>query len=152
MLVERNPFSRPLSEKQLEANRRNARKSTGPASASGRAISSQNSRKHKLLPFENPALPAQLTAQYYGRFVPANSNERRLVNTLIYSDRIRRCLLSLETRIRDEEIDRSMDRSMADALASASRLLMMIPYQWDAAECAYHNALRQLEAIRAKAA
>ena len=148
MLIEK----RPLSPRKLEANRRNARKSKGPTSPRGRAVSSQNGRKHILLPFENPALPAQLTAQYYGHFIPANANERRLVNTLIRCDRLRRYLVTLETRVRAEEIADTELRSMKEALASASRRLMMVPYQLDAADCAYRNAGRQLEAIRTKAA
>lgn len=142
----------PTSQKQLEANRRNARKSTGPVSSRGRAVSSQNARKHKLMPFENPALPAQLTAQYYGRFTPASQAERRLVETLIHSDRVRRYCLALETRAREEEIADTELRTMVEALASASRRLTMVPYQMDAAERTHRNALRQLEALRAKAA
>jgi hypothetical protein len=36
------------SDKQIEANRRNARKSTGPRTAAGKARASRNSRKHAL--------------------------------------------------------------------------------------------------------
>jgi len=38
----------PCSEKQLAANRLNAKRSTGPRSAEGKRISSQNARKHGL--------------------------------------------------------------------------------------------------------
>ena len=37
-----------ISEKQLEANRRNAEKSTGPRTAEGKAISSRNACRHNL--------------------------------------------------------------------------------------------------------
>jgi hypothetical protein len=150
-LIKRNPLSQPLSDKQLEANRRNARKSTGPSSPRGRAISSQNARKYDLLPFENPAVPAQLTAQYYGHFIPANKNERRLVDILAHSERVRRYCLKVQTRVRNQGTSDTEIRSIADALASASRRLM-IPHYFEAAECAHHNAIRQLEAIRSKAA
>ena len=36
----------PISEKQLKANRANAKKSTGPKSRRGKEISSQNAVKH----------------------------------------------------------------------------------------------------------
>ena len=35
-----------MSNRQLEANRRNAAKSTGPKTTEGKAISSQNARTH----------------------------------------------------------------------------------------------------------
>ena len=37
---------RPVSARRLEANRRNALKSTGPRTAAGKARSARNSRKH----------------------------------------------------------------------------------------------------------
>ncbi|HEY2016230.1 MAG TPA: hypothetical protein VGH38_22155 [Bryobacteraceae bacterium] len=40
------PSQRPLSDAQLAANRANAARSTGPATASGKARSAQNARKH----------------------------------------------------------------------------------------------------------
>jgi len=133
MLVNRSPLSRPLSSEGLEANRHNARKSKGPVSARGRAVSSQNGRKFDLLPFEKPTIPAQLTAQYYGRFTPQNRNERRLVDILVHSERVRRYCLSVEARAR--------------AAGTTA-----VPRYRDAAACAHDTALRQLEAIRLTAA
>jgi hypothetical protein len=42
-------MSKPVSEKQLIANRQNARKSTGPKTPAGKTQSSRNSIKHGLL-------------------------------------------------------------------------------------------------------
>jgi hypothetical protein len=142
----------PLSEKQLEANRRNARKSTGPSTPSGRAISSQNARKYDLLPLEDPDLPAQLTARYYGTFIPGNKNERRLVDIAVHAARVRRYCSTLETRIRDGRNSDMEIRWMTEALVVESRRLAMLPHYRNAAECAHRNAIRQLEAIRSQAA
>jgi len=152
MLVEKLVKRFTTTQKQIEANRRNARKSSGPITPSGRAISSQNARKYDLLPFENPKLPAQLTAQYYGRYIPANKSERRLVDIMVLSERVRRNCSSLEDRVYSQELADTEGRSVAEAMASASRRLMMVDYQRDAAECAHTNALRQLKAVRVKAA
>jgi hypothetical protein len=151
-LIKRKPLDQPLSEKKLEANRRNARKSTGPSTPRGRAVSSQNARKYHLLPFENPKLPAQLAAQYYGRFIPGNKNERRLVDMLIHTERVRRYCVALEARLRRGGTDEAEAQSLARALVSASRRLSVIPHFRDAADSSHHLALRQLEAIKLKAA
>jgi hypothetical protein len=151
MLIERLMKINP-TQKQIEANRRNGRKSRGPVTPRGRAISSQNARKFDLMPFENPKLPAQLTAQYYGHFIPSNKSERRLVDIMIFSDRVRRSCSGLEGRIYAQELADTEDRAMVEALASISRRLMMVHRQRDAAECAYSNALCQLTSVRVKAA
>jgi hypothetical protein len=43
------PARQPISLKRLEANRRNAQKSTGPLTPAGRAVSSMNALKHGIL-------------------------------------------------------------------------------------------------------
>jgi hypothetical protein len=142
MPVKRSPLSRPLSEKRLEANRRNAQNSKGPSSPRGRAISSQNARKHSLLPFENPALPAQLTAQYYGFLQPVNETQRRLVDTLIKTDRLGRYFQTLESGVASAQIVDTELPSMPDALASATK----------AADSLYRSVLLQMDDIRKEAA
>ncbi|MEN8128557.1 MAG: hypothetical protein ABFR90_12260 [Planctomycetota bacterium] len=52
-----------ISEKQLIANRKNALHSTGPASAQGRAVSSQNAIKHGLRA-ENAVIPGEDPAEF----------------------------------------------------------------------------------------
>lgn len=141
-----------VTQKKIEANRRNARKSRGPVTPRGRAVSSQNARKYDLMPFENPKLPAQLTAQYYGHFIPSSKSERLLVDIMVFSDRVRRSCSALEDRIYSQELADTEDRTMAEALATVSRRLMMVHRHRDAAECAYKNALRQLTFARVKAA
>ena len=51
------------TRKQIEANRRNAKKSTGPRTPEGKAASAQNARKHGLLS-RWPVLPEEDAAQY----------------------------------------------------------------------------------------
>src|SRR5215471_1155985 len=52
------------SQKMIEANRRNAQKSTGPKTPEGKAIASQNSLKHGLTAQNCPILPGENEADY----------------------------------------------------------------------------------------
>jgi hypothetical protein len=76
--------------KQLAANRRNAKKSTGPRTPEGKAAASRNALKtgidakaETMLPFEDPAKLEALTSDYYHRFHPATPEQRCLVDDLI---------------------------------------------------------------------
>jgi hypothetical protein len=80
------------TQKQIQANRLNARRSTGPRTAAGKAKSSQNARKHglcsrketksTLLPGENAADFESLIAEFEELFQPANALEQALVRQL----------------------------------------------------------------------
>ena len=74
-----------LTEKQLEANRANAQKSTGPTSVAGLEKVSQNALKHGLcgkfqvLPSENQAEYDDLFERFMRAEKPADDSERELV-------------------------------------------------------------------------
>jgi hypothetical protein len=145
---------KPTSQRQIAANRRNSLKSTGPASPRGRAVSSQNARKYDLLPYEDPALPAQLTAQLYGIFVPLNRKERLLVDALVFSERILLNCKMLEKRIRAHEFGNAKKdgRTRAQALEAISDRLFELSLIRKDMKSVQNNALRQLDAVHAKAA
>jgi hypothetical protein len=157
------------SQKQIDANRRNAKLSTGPRTRRGRAVSSQNARKYDLLPDEDPALPVRLTAQYYAHYVPTSKKERTLVDTMLNSERAQLHCLAIETQARYDELSEFADglppgmatgpqetsgqiRSVGDAYASLTRRLTMVRCEFEIAQSAYRNARRQLESMRAKVA
>ena len=86
------PTQKPaISEAQLAANRANAQHSTGPATETGRAKSSQNALKHGLtsktvvLAGESAAEYNRLLASYIETYAPANEEERRLTQSLLDS-------------------------------------------------------------------
>src|SRR5947207_1428360 len=54
---------KPISPKRLAANRKNAKKSTGPRTSKGKQTSSQNSLKHGLCS-QSPLLPNECGATY----------------------------------------------------------------------------------------
>jgi hypothetical protein len=81
---EKKPRSprKPISDKQLAANRANAAKSTGPTSATGKAHSSQNACKHGLssanftvIRLEDTQEIARLRADLIAVYQPVNSQE-----------------------------------------------------------------------------
>ena len=77
------------SDRQLAANRANARKSTGPRTGRGKSVSSMNAlksgiyAKSRLLPYEDPAEYEALRDGYYRDFAPANTDESELLDDLI---------------------------------------------------------------------
>ena len=91
--------------RQIEANRRNAQKSTGPTSVTGKAVSSMNALKTGIyaqslvLPSENLADLEHLIAEYYASHNPATPEARSLVDDLIYGEWIKRRLRAAETQI-----------------------------------------------------
>ena len=77
-----------VSRRQLEANRENAKRSTGPKSAVGRARSRMNSRKHGLtattlvIGDEDPAHFDRLRAELMEQYDPQSALECELVERL----------------------------------------------------------------------
>jgi hypothetical protein len=72
------------SEKQMLANRQNALQSTGPRSAAGKGVSSQNATRHGLraestvIPGEDPAEFDQFRDELFEEFAPVGVLESRL--------------------------------------------------------------------------
>jgi hypothetical protein len=93
------------TQKQIQANRRNAQKSTGPRSAEGKAASSQNALKSGidanslLIRGEDPEALAALIAEYFRDYQPQTAAERALVDTLIDSEWLLRRMRRVETHL-----------------------------------------------------
>lgn len=77
-----------LTEKQLEANRRNAQHSTGPGTPEGKARSSRNNLRHgltgqiALLPAEDRAAYDAFCAELIGSLNPETPLERQLAQSI----------------------------------------------------------------------
>jgi len=104
------------TEKQIEANRRNAQKSTGPRTNSGKALAGRNSRKHgtyerePLLPGENSHNLDTLVEAYKQRFQPQNPIESDLVFQLAAIQYRLRRAMRLESSIFDFQFDQRVKR------------------------------------------
>ena len=75
------------SEKQIEANRRNAQKSKGPRTTAGKARASRNSRKHALstISHKNPLFAQQIEAIAH-EICPATTNSGLWQQALIVGE------------------------------------------------------------------
>ena len=100
------------TEKQIEANRGNAQKSTGPRTDSGKARTAKNARKPRtyerepLLPGENSHNLDTLVEAYKQQFQPQDPIESDLVFQLAAIQYRLRRAMRLESSIFDSEIDK----------------------------------------------
>ena len=75
------------SIQQIEAIRRNARRSTGPRTTEGKAVSRYNALagaiyadRETVLPHEDPEALTALAAEHYEQFQPGSPEKRSLVD------------------------------------------------------------------------
>jgi hypothetical protein len=79
------------SQKQIDANRRNAQKSTGPVTEAGKAVAKFNALRHGMtvqsavLPYEDHLAYAMLREALLGHYAPANIAEELLVDVVANS-------------------------------------------------------------------
>jgi hypothetical protein len=145
--------------KQIEANRLNAKKSTGPRSAEGKAASSMNALKSgidaqsHIIRGEDQAQLEALTTEYLERFRPAAPEERFYVDTLIRDDWQLRRLAQADAQIWEYEMDSafSLNESspLGHAFARGDRIFIRLQRRIDTAERSYQRALRELERLQA---
>ena len=149
------------SQRQIEANRRNAQKSTGPTSVTGKAASSMNAlktgiyAKSLVLPSENLADLEQLIDEWYQRHNPTTPEARSLVDDLIYGEWIKRRLRAAETQIwaYDHQETYRPDKKNPLGQTAASRGKAFAQLQWRI-ECtrrASRQALQDLHQLQAAA-
>jgi hypothetical protein len=91
--------------RQIEANRRNAQKSTAPTSVTGKAASSMNALKSGIhakslvLPSEDRAELDQLIADYYQRHAPDSPEGRFYLDEVIHCEWLLRRYRTAETEM-----------------------------------------------------
>src|SRR5215218_4687651 len=79
------------TQKQIDANRRNAQRSTGPSTDLGKAVAKFNSLKHGMtaatavLPYEDADSYAEIRTSFQATYKPANAVEAALVETIVNS-------------------------------------------------------------------
>jgi hypothetical protein len=97
------------SDRQVRANRRNARKSTGPKTREGKSAVSLNALKHgllsqkMLLPDEDESSLAQLSEHLHSQLQPVGELESLLVERMIANAWRLRRVLTVEAEIYEAE-------------------------------------------------
>jgi hypothetical protein len=150
------------SQRQIEANRRNAQKSTGPTSATGKAASSMNALKSGIhakaliLPSEKLADLEQLIDDYYQRHNPDSPEARFYLDEVIHCEWLLRRYRTAETQMWDYENESSfsIDRKnpLGKSAALGSNRFSKLQYRVDATRRAYHRSLKALKELKAEAA
>jgi hypothetical protein len=164
----RNPACYPLGRKdipmatqpQIDANRANAQKSTGPRTPEGRAAVRQNALKHGLTsmspvaPGEDPAEFLQFLAYWTQSYLPIGPAEEEVLRTAVVASWRLRRIPAIEAGY--YELEQSSDPS-----ASAAARLAFAHYQCakqlEALSCqearlqrTFDKALREIERLQAR--
>ena len=145
--------------RQIEANRRNAQKSTGPTSVTGKATSSMNALKTGIhaeslvLPSENLADLDQLIADFYHHHSPTTPDARGLVDDLIYCEWTLRRLRVAETQAWQYQSDNKYSDPQKYPLGQSatchSTTFSKLQYRLDATRRARLRALDALQKLKA---
>ncbi len=150
------------SQRQIEANRRNAQKSTGPASVPGKARSSMNAlktgihAKSLVLPSENVAELEELIEECYRSLNPATPEARCFVDEFIYCEWNLRRLRAAETQSWRHQDETSFSGPQKYPLGYSATMhgssFSKLQYRMDATRRARESALRSLKQLQADAA
>jgi len=148
--------------RQIEANRRNAQKSTGPTSAAGKAASSMNAlktgihAKSLILPSEKLADLEQLIDEYYQCHNPASPEARSLVDDLIYAEWLKRRLRAVETQLwahdHQERFEPDPKYPLGQTAASRGKAFAQLQWRMECTRRASRQALQDLQQLQADAA
>jgi hypothetical protein len=144
--------------KQIQANRLNSQKSTGPRSVEGKLRSAQNALKSGIdaesliIRGEDRAALETLTQEYVERFHPATPEQRHFVDTLIRDDWQLRRLAKVDTQIWEYELTLPLkydeDAPHGRAYSSGSTTFYRLQRRIDCVERSYQRALRELQRLQ----
>jgi len=145
------------TQRQIEANRRNAQKSTGPRTPQGKAVSSMNALKSGLdaesqfVVGEDRSEFAQLQYEYITRFQPLTPEERFQVDTLLRNEWILRRLFRAEAQLWEYytlRADRSEGVPLGEALVAGNEAFRRLQRRITLCERSYKEAFAELERLQ----
>jgi hypothetical protein len=148
------------SQKQTEANRLNAQKSTGPRSPEGKAASSMNAlksgidAKSQIIRGEKAANLETLNTDYYDRYHPTAPEQRMLVDTLIDAEWLLRRFRVVEAQLWEQGAQFALkpepEIELAKALRDNAEYFTRLQRRIDTAQRNYRNALQELQHLQAE--
>jgi len=146
------------SLRQIDANRRNALKSTGPSSSQGKSASSLNALKTGIhsdtavLPCEDRAAHDALVSAYYHRFRPTLPEERVYVDELIRCEwtliRLRRTESELNSYVHENCFDPDPDFPLGQPAAIDPKVFSSLQWRVNSIRKARKEALACLRDLR----
>jgi len=145
------------TSRQIEANRLNASKSTGPRTPQGKAVSSQNALKSGLdaesqfVAGEDRAEFAQLQHEYITRFQPLTPEERFQVDSLLRNEWTLRRLFRAEAQLWEYyamRADRSEGVPLGEALVAGDEAFRRLQRRITLCERSYKDAFAELERLQ----
>jgi hypothetical protein len=149
------------SDLQIEANRRNSRKSTGPRTATGKATSSRNSTQSgifaeaEVIHDENPSDLDSLVADYIDRFHPDAPEQRCLIDILAHSEWTLRRLRRAEAQLWARNIETSESSFDENTLElgravnyNESRVFSRLQSRITATQRNYERALKEVQRLQ----
>jgi len=150
------------SQEQIEANRLNAQKSTGPHTPEGKAASRMNAlksgidAKSQIIRGEKAANLETLQSEYYGRFHPTTPEQRMLVDTLIDAEWLLRRFRVCEAQLWEQgalyTLRPNDEIEIGQAFHNNSDYFARLQRRIDTAHRNYRNALHELERLQAQEA
>ena len=144
------------TRKQIEANRLNARKSTGPRTPEGKRRSSLNAlrtgidAKTQVIHYEQEADLRRLQYEYSERFHPTTPEQRMLVDTLVDCEWLLRRFRTCEAEIFVEGYPNLTYTATAKAYLKMADPLARLQRRIDATQRNFRNALHELERLQAE--
>jgi len=142
------------SPAQIDANRQNSQKSTGPRSPEGKAATRFNALKtgihaqSQVIPGEDAAELEALTEDYRRQWAPESPVEVFLADEMVAADWKLRRLRRIEAQLWQRELTGPDAASDLAEAYSRSPALAQVQRRIEATERSYYRALKQIERLR----
>jgi hypothetical protein len=145
---------------QIQANRLNAQKSTGPRSPEGKAVSRFNAAKtgidakSQIIPGEDPVELQDLIEEYRERWQPSTPEQRLLVDILVQDEWLLRRFRRIDAEIFECETQDAWtpkkDCPAGQAFGRGADTFSRLQRRIDSTERSYHRALKELQRLESE--